>query len=206
YELAYNRGPFAFPPASLNPNLTEETSRGYDLGIEYNAANGLHLEATYFDQEIEDAIEFDLAGFSGYLQTRGTSTSKGVELAAHIPVSERWELLANWTYNDTEDSAGEQRVRRPKNLGNLGVLYRTANERLSVLANYRVSRDAVDTTFLSLVPLPDYEVLDLSVTFDASEMIQIYGRVQNATDETYYEVLNYNTAEQAIYGGLRLRF
>jgi vitamin B12 transporter len=206
YELAYNRGPFAFPPASLNPNLTEETSRGYDIGIEYNAANGLHFEATYFDQEIEDAIEFDLVGFSGYLQTRGTSTSNGVEVAADIPVDERWQLLANWTYNDTEDSAGVQRVRRPKNLGNLGVAYRTADERLRLLANYRISRDAIDTTFVSTVPLPDYEVLDLSVTFDASDLIQIYGRVQNATDETYYEVLGYNTAERSIYGGVRLRF
>ncbi|HET7610068.1 MAG TPA: TonB-dependent receptor, partial [Gammaproteobacteria bacterium] len=139
YELAYNRGPFAFPPASLNPNLTEETSRGYDVGIEYNAANGLHFEATYFDQEIEDAIEFDLVGFSGYLQTQGTSTSSGVEVAADIPVGERWQLLANWTYNDTEDSAGVQRVRRPKNLGNLGVAYRTDDERLRLLANYRIS-------------------------------------------------------------------
>ena len=82
----------------------------------------------------------------------------------------------------------------------------TADERLRLLANYRISRDAIDTTFVSTVPLPDYEVLDLSVTFDASDLIQIYGRVQNATDETYYEVLGYNTAERSIYGGVRLRF
>jgi vitamin B12 transporter len=86
------------------------------------------------------------------------------------------------------------------------VQYRAANERLAFLANYRVARDAVDTTFFSTVPLPDYEVLDLSVAFDASELLQIYGRVQNATDETYQEVVGYNAAGRSIYGGVRLRF
>ena len=83
---------------------------------------------------------------------------------------------------------------------------RSTDERLSFLANYRLSSDAVDVTFAGTVPLPDYEVLDLSVTFNATELLQIYGRVQNATDETYYEVAGFNTAERAIYGGVRLRF
>ena len=102
--------------------------------------------------------------------------------------------------------AGQQRLRRPKNLGNFGVQYAADNERLKLLANYRLSRDAIDTTFISTVPLPDYDVLDVSVTFDASELLQIYGRVQNATDETYQEVVGYNTAGRSIYGGVRLRF
>ena len=82
----------------------------------------------------------------------------------------------------------------------------SANERLNFLASYRLSRDAMDTTFAGTVPLPDYEVLDLSVTYSASGLLQIYGRVQNATDETYQEVVGYNTAERSIYGGVRLRF
>ena len=94
----------------------------------------------------------------------------------------------------------------PFDLGNVGLQYAATNERLKFLANYRVSRDAIDTTFISTVPLPDYELLDLSVSFDASELLQIYGRVQNATDETYEEVVGYNTAGRSIYGGVRLRF
>jgi vitamin B12 transporter len=88
-------------------------------------------------------------------------------------------------------------------LGNLGVVYRAANERLSFVANWRVADEAVD---VGNAGLPSYEVLDLSVSFDASELLQIYGRVQNMTDETYYEAVGYNTAEQAVYGGVRLRF
>jgi vitamin B12 transporter len=204
FEMSLNRN--AVSPPAAGVVLQEETSRGYDVGVEYNGTNGVHLELTYFDQEIEDAIEFDLVFFSGYVQSTGVSTSKGVELGANVPFGERWELLANWTSNDAEDAAGQPRLRRPKNLGNFGVLYRAASERLALLANYRLTRDTIDTTFLGRAPLPDYEVLDLSVTFDASALLQIYGRVQNATDETYQEVVGYNTAGRSIYGGVRLRF
>jgi vitamin B12 transporter len=204
FELAYNFGPDAFPPAQ-GVALSEETSRGYDVGIEYDAAR-LHFEVTYFDQEIEDAIEFDLAGFSGYLQTSGTSTSKGVELGANVPFGERWELFANWTNNDAKTSTGQQRLRRPENLANLGVLYRPADAGLSFIANVRISQDAVDSVFGTIVALPDYEVLDLSVSWDATERVQVFGRLQNATDEAYYEVSGYNSAERAIYGGVRFNF
>jgi vitamin B12 transporter len=202
FELAYNRGPFAFPPA-LNFAPTEESSQGYDVGLEYNAANGLHFEVTYFDQEIEDEIYFDLVNFSGYLQSPGISTSEGIEVGARAPLGDRWQLFANWTHNEAEDAADQPRVYRPENLGNVGLLYRAAGERLDFIANWRLVRDSSD---IGGVALPDYEVLDLSVSYDASETLELYGRVQNATDEVYQEVIGYNTAERSIYGGVRLRF
>src|SRR5690606_8323497 len=66
YEIAYNSGPFASPPASL-VSLKQETSKGHEFGIEY-LADTLRLEAVYFDQDVEDAITFDLDAFSGYIQ------------------------------------------------------------------------------------------------------------------------------------------
>jgi vitamin B12 transporter len=200
FEVATNRNSL-LPPAE-QVVLTEETSEGFDVGLEYDAAR-LHLEVTYFDQEIHDAIEFDLLTFSRYVQSTGVSTSTGVEIAANVSVGERWQIIANWTHNDAEDAAGAPRLRRPENVGNLGVLYRAPNERLSFLANWRVADEAVD---VGNAVLPSYEVLDLSMSFKASELFEIYGRVQNATDESYYEAVGYNTAEQAIYGGARLRF
>ncbi len=202
YELAYNRGPFAFPPArGFAPK--EETSEGYDLGVEYDAANGLHLEVTYFDQQVEDQILFDLVNFAGYLQFAGASASEGIEFGANMPLGERWQLLANWTHNEAADTSDQPRVNRPENLGNIGVLYRAPNERLGFIASWRLARDSIDS---SGAALPDYEVLDLSVSYDTSQTLGIFARVQNATDETYREVAGYNTAERAIYGGARVRF
>jgi vitamin B12 transporter len=119
-----------------------------------------------------------------------------------VPINDRWEFLANWTNNDAETATGARRLRRPENLGNLGLLYR-ADEGLSFIANYRISRDAID---VGNVALPDYEVLDFSLNWDVSDRFQVYGRVQNVTDETYVEVATYNTAERSLYGGIRLSF
>jgi vitamin B12 transporter len=66
-----------------------------------------------------------------------------------------------------------------------------------------MARDSVDIGF---VALEDYEVLDLSASYDASEKLQIYGRVQNAMDETYEEAVGFNAAQRSMYGGVRLRF
>jgi vitamin B12 transporter len=206
YELAYNRGPFALPPAA-GVELTEESTSGYDLGVEFFGASGLSAELTYFEQRIEDEIRFDLSGFSGYLQPSGTTTSEGVELGLTVPVGEQWSFLGNFTYNRTEDSQGLQRIRRPRKFGNFGARYLSPSEKLRLIANYRLSRDAVDAIFgLGRVPLDDYDVLDVSVSYALSGLLELYGRAENLTDERYEEVTGFNTAGRTLWTGVRLRF
>ena len=202
FEIAYNAGPFSFPPAA-GTVLNEENSKGHDLGIEYDTANGLHFEVTYFDQDIEDEIFFDLVNFSGYLQSAGTSTSKGIELGTAVPIGDNWRLLANWTNNEAENSTNQQRLRRPENIANLGFLYRPIDGRFSFITNYRLARDAVDVGF---VPLDDYEVLDLSLNVDLDDNVEVFARLQNATDETYQEVAGFYSAGRSLYAGARWKF
>ncbi len=143
-EVAFNRGPSALPPASTT-NLSEETSDGFEIGIEYYIGASAKFEAVYFDQEVEDAIFFDLAAYSGYLQDRGTSTSKGIEISGEYSITQNWLLKANYTFNETERPDGSQRFRRPEQLANIGVSYASNDDRLALNAFYRSSADAVDT-------------------------------------------------------------
>jgi vitamin B12 transporter len=53
--------------------------------------------------------------------------------------------------------------------------------------------------------LDDYEVLDVSARFALNDTVELFGRVQNAADETYQELRGYNTAERSAYAGIRLR-
>ena len=205
FEVEYNTGPFAFPPAALN-SLEQETSEGYEFGIEYLVANDLQFEAVYFDQVIDDVIYFDLAGFSGYLQDLGTSSSDGIELSARYQLSDSFIVAANHTYNNTERPNGQQRIRRPENLTNLSLSYRTFDDRLAINAFLRMSRDAIDEVFGSVAALDDFEVLDLSVSFDLNDSVRLYGRIENATNEEYQEVIDYRSAKRAFYFGLRMTF
>ncbi len=206
FEISYNRGPFAFPPAA-DVDLVEETTRGFDVGVEYRSGRGMRAELSYFDQRIEDQIVFDLAGFSGYLQERGESPSRGIELAVDLPLGERWTVFGNVTFNDADDAAGLQRIRRPRFLGNAGVRFTGADQRLRVLVNYRLSRDAVDEIFLvGRVPLDDYHVFDLSSAFRVSAAFELYARIENLFDRDYEEVGGFNSAGRAGYVGVRWQF
>ena len=201
-EIAYNAGPDAYPPAQ-GTELDAEQSTGYDVGVGYYATAGWYVDATYFDQKIDDEIYFDLIDFSGYLQESGESSSSGLELVSEVPLWDSLVLSANYTYTDTQDINGEQRLRTPKHMGNLGVRYSPWNGLVQFNLNYRVARDTAEEATGSV---DDYEILDLSVTYQVLEALQVYARVENATDEHYQEVPNYNTPGAAGYAGVRYRF
>lgn len=202
YEISYNGGPFASPPAS-ETELVEETSAGFDLGVAYYGDSGIFLEAVYFDQQVEDLIDFDLISYSGYLQFQGESTSTGVELVADIPLADTWFLTGNYTYNNAEDPNGDQRLRAPKHLANLGVSYRPREGKLSISLNIRSSQDAVDGFG---VEIDDYEVVDLSARYRIMDALEVFARVENLFDEDYEEIPTYNTSGTAGYAGVRYSF
>ncbi len=201
-EIAYNNGPFASPPAQ-GFELGAEESKGYDIGIGYFATSGWYVDAVYFDQKIDNEIFFDLVNFSGYLQEDGESASSGVELTTEVPVGNMVTLSGNYTYTDTQDFEGDQRLRTPENMANLGVLITPWDGRLQFSINYRISRDSAEE---ASGKVDDYQVLDLSVSYQVLEALQIYARVENATDEEYQEVPNFNTPGAAGYAGFRYRF
>jgi vitamin B12 transporter len=205
FEIAYNKGAYAYPPASLL-TLLQEKSRGYEVGVEYVTPQALHLEAVYFDQQVEDAIYFDLGGFSGYLQDFGQSQSTGVELSAELPLTTQLTLRSNYTYNETERPNGLQRLRRPEQLFNVGLRWHGLQDKLNINGFYRSSANAVDDASGKTIPLDDFGVLDLSVSYNLSDKLQVYGRIENALDENYQEVIGYNTAGTAAYAGVRLNF
>jgi vitamin B12 transporter len=171
--------------------------------VGYFATSGWYVDAVYFDQKVDNEIYFDLDTFSGYLQGDGESSSTGVEITSEVPVVEMVTLTGNYTYTDTQDFDGDQRLRTPKNMGNVGVHISPWDGRLQFNINYRIARDTADESRGSL---DDYEILDLSVTYQVLASLQVYARVENATDEDYAVIPEYNTPGAAGYAGFRYRF
>ncbi len=199
-EIQYNRRPAVFPPAS-EVTLLQEESNGWEAGVEY-FSDDLRLEVIYFDQDVENAIFFDRATFSGYLQDAGTSTSQGVELTAEIPINEAIRVTGNYTFNDTERPNGMQRLRRPKQLFNVGLNYLGFDGRLNVNGFYRYQADSIDNPG----PLEDFGVFDITASLAINDNVRLYARLENTFDQEYEEVITYNSAERAAYIGVNLRF
>ncbi|MBK6737448.1 MAG: TonB-dependent receptor [Haliea sp.] len=124
-------------------------------------------------------------------------------MSAEVPINDMLTLTSNYTYTDAQDFDGEQRLRVPKNMGNIGVLVSPWNGRLQVNVNYRVARDTADETSGSV---DDYEVLDISASYQVLDYLQVFGRVENATDEDYQEIPDFRTPRAAGYAGVRFTF
>lgn len=204
YETAFNFGPWAFPPAA-GQSLKEETSKGYDAGIEYHWQHGAELQAVYFNQKIDDLIQYDLANNSGYLQIPGTSRSEGAELSGEVPINEHWRLNGNYTYNDAHDPDGQRRVRRPRHIANLGGSFKPIQQ-LTINFNLRMVRDAVDVTGINRVRLDNYNALDANATWSFNPQWEVYVRGENLLNDDYQEIVGFNTSKRALYTGLRYHF
>lgn len=206
FEIYYNRSSAAFPPAS-DTDLHEEKSKGYDLGLEYLASSGLTLGLVYFNQDISDAIYFDLSNYSGYLQDKGQSNSQGVELSFDWPVNQLYSLYGNYTYNDTEDAQGQQRLRRPENTLVLGAQVYFPGGKWRLTVDGRHVSDSVDEVFLvGRQALEDYSVMNMKLNYALDRRWDIYVRGENVLDDSYQEVLGYNTSGAAFYTGVHGRF
>jgi len=202
YEISYNNSAGAYPPAS-EITLSEEQSEGLDIGLSWYDNSGLYLEAVYFNQTVSDEIYFDQINWSGYLQDKGDTDSKGVELIGEMTLMDSLTLSGNYTYNDTDTVSGSSRIRRPEHLVNLGVSWQALDSRLVLGLNVRGAYESQD---IDGAQIDDYEVVNINASFEVLDGLQVYGRVENLLDEDYEEVPTYNTSGAAAYAGVRYSF
>lgn len=200
-EIAYNQNYGFGIPAETT--LKEETSSGYDLGVEYYRESGWSASLGWFEQSIEDEIVFDMISYSGYFRAAGRSHSKGAELQLIMPLVSWLRLETGFTRNLTQTADDLPRVRRPGKALNL-ALYFYPLEKLVLLLNNRWERDAVDGA--RRTPLDNYALLDMSVSYTLLTQWDIFARLENALDENYQEVPGYNSAGRAAHLGTRFTF
>lgn len=192
-----------FGPVDM-PELHEESTRGFDIGVEFFGQDNFHLQALYFQQQVEDEIYYDMINYTGYLQGDGESESSGVELIAEIPLNARWSYTFNYTYTESENNDGSVRSRQPKNSGKLGLLARLLDERLTLAMHLRANADIYDAATAEWQD--NYQVLDANIRFAVMEYLHVFLQLENILDEEYESVPGYYATEASAYGGVRFRF
>ena len=180
-----------------NPDLEPEESVGFDVGVEQRLLEGrVALGLTYFENDFTDLIVWS----AGYKNT-GEGYARGVELEAALRPAKDLSVKFSHTYMDAiEDD--EQPLKRPRNRGGLNVNYRFAGR-----GNLNVGVAYVgDRTDYGGVPLEAYTVVNLAVSYDVSEKVRIFGRVENLLDEEYEEAAGYGSPGSAVYMGVKASF
>ena len=186
-----------------NSKFTPETSLNAEIGFEKKLNESSSLSATIFNNTVDNLIEFNNDTFV-YEQNNGSTETSGLELSSNMRLSNTINLNANYTYT-TSETGNLQAVRVPKHDLVLQVKSQLS-EKFSSLASLRVARDIEDTVWPSNVKMPNYEVLDLSFTYDINGKSSAYLQVQNVADENYETIKGYNTGGRQFFAGIRASF
>jgi vitamin B12 transporter len=190
-----------------NRDLDAERSVGWDVGIDQEVCGDeLLLSGTFFRNNFDNLITFNSSTF--VLENIAESYSQGFEFSGKWNPHKTTSLTASYTYTDTEDQqTGASLLRRPQNKGALLAQYRPF-EGVEVFARWSVFGGRFDNDFSGSSPgrvrLGAYSLFDLGGSYDITDHVQFFTRIENLFDKEYENVLGYGTYGAAAFGGLRI--
>jgi vitamin B12 transporter len=198
-----------YAPFFGNPSLQPEESKGWDLGVEQQLFGGLlTLDATYFRNKFKNLIDYSFVT-SSYFNV-GEAEAKGVELGATWRPRDDFYLRASYTHTDTEDrTTGLKLLRRPEHKAALEANYRLLKRtNVNLSAAYVGRRKDVDARGwpATRVTLDDYLLVNLAVSHDINDNVQVFGRIENLFDAHYQEVKGYGALGIGFFVGVRATF
>ncbi len=200
-----------------NPDLKPEESEGWELGIDQRLLDDrLRLSATWFDEELEDEINgfaFD-AGLGDFTAVNedGTSERQGLELSARWLLLEGLSLNAAYTWLDSSDPDGSDEIRRAEHIGsaNLNWDFMSGRANLNLQVDYNGEQDDFffppTPPFQERVELGDFTLISLAGSYRVLDSLELYARLENATDANYEEVFGFVAPGRTAIAGLRYRF
>lgn len=190
-----------YAPFAGNAALTPETSTSLDLGVEKRWGEDAYMRATLFWVEAENIIDYSYTTFS-YTQAPGRATRRGLELAFGSALSERLRLDGSYTLTESFGNAALD----------------TASWALSVPRHslaLSLAADVTDRATLTVTGLyeadrpgglPDYGMVNTTVTYDLTEDLTAYLRVENLFDADYQTVPGYGQPGRGVFFGINASF
>ena len=187
-----------------NALLKPETSEGFDAGLEYGRRSGAgHFAVTLFRRDSSNLIDYVFpAGYFNVSRTR----AEGIELEGGVQVTERFTVQGAYTYLTASNRlTGNDLARRPRNLVSVSADWTTPLHGLKLGADLRMVGDSFDDRG-NFVALDGYGLLTLRASLPLGEYLELYGRIENVTDQQYQTVAGYGSYGRSAYGGVRVAF
>ena len=193
-----------------NPNLTPESSTGWDSGIEQRLfADRLTIDATYFNNRITNLIQ---GSGTTSRNLNGTSKIQGLELTLDAEIVDGLELTGQYTYTDTKDTNGTDLVRRARHMASLNMNYSFLDERADVNLGIDYNGAQKDIQFSnffatrSTVTLDDFVLLNVAGSYKLTDNVKLTARLENLLDQDYQEVFGFDAPGIGGYFGVRTSF
>ena len=183
-----------------NKNLKPEESETQEIGIEKVYQSGSSVRMTAFNTSVDNLIEYS----GGYTQSTNSRKSQGIEFEGKWLASDTISVDGSYAYVDAKTGT-EVAARVPGHDLSISI---SANISPKINSNLEINHimDYKDTVSGSLVDMPDYTVTNLAVSYDMSNNLLGYVRIQDLMDTDYETVKDFNTGGRQIFAGIRATF
>ena len=166
---------------------------GFDVAL----GNKINLSATYFYREETNKIGYDPATYQT-INDLGTFSAKGLETEISYKVSQKLNLLANYTYIDRDENL---LLKIPENKFFIKADYNLFPQTFTSLS-YRFVDETKD---FGNVDLASYSLVDFFINHSLLEnKVTFYGSVTNIFNEDFQEITGFTTRGRNYNLGLRI--
>ena len=186
-----------------NINLKPEESETQEIGVEKIYESGSSVRMTIFNTNVDNLIEYDTGTFS-YTQATNSRKSQGIEFEGKWLASDTISVGGSYAFVDAKTGT-EVAARVPEHDLSLSI---STSHTPKINSNLEINyiMDYNDTVSGSLVEMPDYTVTNLAVSYDISNNLLGYVRIQDLMDTDYETVKDFNTGGRQIFAGISATF
>ncbi|SFV71660.1 Outer membrane vitamin B12 receptor BtuB [hydrothermal vent metagenome] len=192
YAPASSFGGFTSPIG--NANLAPETTKSFDISLAYK-----DFSLSYFNTKIDNLIQYT----SGYNNVKGESKIDGLEASYSSNISDNFLFNINYTYLfNAEDEEGNTLLRRAESTVNASIdYYGFSKLHLGLDASYVGNRSDIiyNPDFsTSDTDTGNYTLINFTADYQITKDMQVYGKIENLSDEVYQSVYGYATSPSQV--------
>jgi outer membrane cobalamin receptor len=182
--------------------LSEERSRGWDAGVEWEFSDSVVVDVTWFHNDIDDLIDFTPENI-------GKATTQGIEVAAEGNLlGDQLTWRGSYTWLEAEDDTTNLwLVRRARHTASFDVRGEPSEKfLLGAGGTYRAG--VIDNDFSGFPAgrkeLDDALLLRIYGRYEVNQHLALHGRVENLLDQTYEEIANFPGRGLGVFGGVEM--
>jgi catecholate siderophore receptor len=181
-----------------NPNVEPQKSTNYEVGTKWDVAGGrLSLNGALFHTKNENVIfTVDATAVPPIFNQDDGQVVNGVTIGAMGRVTDRWDVLANFGYLDSESQSqnptnnGRRLTLTPEMSGSIWTTFRTPVN-LTLGGGIRFT-DEVFINAANTIRSPGYHIVDALAEYPVNTNLSLRVNVYNLTDEVYIRNVNNN--------------
>ena len=156
--------------------------------------------------DFDNRIDFNLSTYT-YAQVAGLTKTSGVESFVEWNPIDPLLLACNYTYTSTADPLGSELLRRPKNkVGITGTGKLSSKLKVSTNMQWVGTRVDHGVEGKTTGQLPSYFLMNMTGSYQLTDKIELYGRVDNVFNCYYEEAWGYATPGRSAYAGIKVSF